>query len=168
MLKEKHAMDGLQLSKAVWQHPTYFAAFGFGTGLASVAPGTFGTLAALPIYALMYQLSPIIYGAICVLLFIIGVPICGKVASDIGIYDYKGIVWDEVVGYLVTLFMVPVSIGTLIVGFLLFRIFDIIKPQPIRWVDKHIKGGLGIMLDDLLAAIPACLILHLFVWIHWL
>ncbi len=161
-------MNGQQLSNAVWQKPVYFIAFGFGTGLSTLAPGTIGTLAALPIYALIYHLPPLFYGIICLLLFIGGVPLCGKVANDIGIDDYKGIVWDEVVGFLITLFLVPISMGTLIAGFLLFRLFDVVKPQPIRWIDKHVKGGLGIMLDDLLAAIPACLILHLLVWMHWL
>lgn len=167
-MKGKEAMNGQQLSKAVWQKPDFFTAFGFGTGLAGFAPGTFGTLAALPVYALIYQCSPVVYGVICLLLFLVGIPLCGKVANDIGVYDYKGIVWDEVVGYLLTLFMVPPSMGTLIAAFLLFRLFDIVKPPPINWIEKKVKGGLGIMLDDLLAAIPACLILHLFVWLHWL
>lgn len=161
-------MNEQQLARTVWEKSTFFTAFGFGTGLANIAPGTVGTLAALPIYALIYQTSPFIYGSICLLLFIIGLPLCGKVADEIGIPDYKGIVWDEIVGYLVTLFMVPVSLETLVAGFLLFRLFDIVKPPPINWVEKQVEGGLGIMIDDILAAIPACLILHLLLWLHWL
>ncbi|WP_367605891.1 phosphatidylglycerophosphatase A [Legionella sp. W05-934-2] len=167
-MKGKQVMNGQQLSKAVWQKPSFFTAFGFGTGLSRIAPGTFGTLAALPIYALIYQFSPLVYGLICAVLFFVGIPLCGKVAKDIGIDDYKGIVWDEVVGYLVTLYMVPPSVSTLVAAFLLFRLFDILKPPPIGWVEKKVRGGFGVMFDDLLAAIPACLILHLLIWLHLL
>jgi len=161
-------MNAEQLSRAVWQKPLFFTAFGFGTGLAKIAPGTVGTLAALPLYALMYQTTPQVYGTICLILFVFGIPLCGKVADDIGIHDYKGIVWDEVVGYLIVLFMVPASVASLIYAFILFRIFDILKPPPIDWIEKNVGGGLGIMLDDALAAIPACLLQHLLLWLHWI
>lgn len=161
-------MNANELKQAVWQKPYFFTAFGFATGLSGFAPGTIGTLAALPIYAFIFQTSPLIYLSICLLLFMVGIPLCTRVANEIGIHDYKGIVWDEVVGFLLTMFMVPASFASLLVGFVLFRIFDIIKPPPINWVEAKVKGGLGIMLDDLLAAIPACLILHGLIWMNWL
>lgn len=149
----------------VWQDPAYFIAFGFGTGLLPTAPGTWGTLAAIPIYLLIASCSPAIYIAIILLAFILGVFVCQKVSVDLGVSDYKGIVWDEVVGYLITLTFAPFEFSWMLLGFLLFRLFDIWKPQPIRWIDERVQGGLGVMLDDVLAAIPAWLILRLLIWI---
>ncbi|MDF1826942.1 MAG: phosphatidylglycerophosphatase A [Legionellaceae bacterium] len=157
----------VQLSfKKVWQDPIYFLAFGFGSGLAPFAPGTFGTVAALPLYFLLALLPPQIYLVMTLLAFVLGVWVCGKVSRDLGVHDHAGIVWDEIVGFLLTMFLVPVHLIWVVTGFMLFRIFDIWKPYPIRWVDKQVTGGLGIMVDDVLAAIPACFILqvisHLF------
>ncbi|MFY7697289.1 MAG: phosphatidylglycerophosphatase A [Legionella sp.] len=152
------------ISKKVWQRPTYFFAFGFGSGLIPVAPGTWGTLVAMPIYWWLARQGLLIYGLSTVIAFILGIYICGKVSRELGEHDYSGIVWDEVVGYLLTMFWAPVDFRWMVLGFVLFRIFDIWKPQPIRYIDQHIQGGLGIMLDDLLAAIPACLIMELLIW----
>jgi len=152
----------LQLSlKKVWQDTTYFLAFGFGSGLAPFAPGTFGTVAALPLYFLLALLPPQIYLVMTLVAFALGIWICGKVSRDLGVHDHAGIVWDEIVGFLLTMFLVPVYLIWVVAGFILFRIFDIWKPYPIRWVDKHVSGGLGIMIDDVLAAIPACFILEI-------
>jgi phosphatidylglycerophosphatase A len=152
----------VQLSlKKVWQDPTYFLAFGFGSGLAPFAPGTFGTVAALPLYFLLALLPPQIYLVMTLVAFALGIWICGKVSRDLGVHDHAGIVWDEIVGFLLTMFLVPVHLIWVVAGFILFRIFDIWKPYPIRWVDKHVSGGLGIMIDDVLAAIPACFILEI-------
>ncbi len=129
-----------------------------------VAPGTWGTLAAIPVYFLLAQSHPSIYLLCTILAFILGVWVSERVTQDLGVQDYKGIVWDEVVGYLITMFLAPVGWVWIICGFILFRIFDIWKPQPIRFVDQKIKGGLGVMLDDVLAAIPAWLIMQLLVW----
>lgn len=145
----------------VWRDPTYFLAFGFGSGLAPFAPGTFGTLAALPLYFILALLSPQLYLVLTLLAFALGVWICGKVSHDLGVHDHSGIVWDEIVGFLLTMFLVPVHLIWVLVGFVLFRIFDIWKPYPISWVDKHVSGGLGIMVDDVLAAAPACFILQI-------
>ena len=150
-----------KLSNKVWQDPAYCLAFGFGSGLSPIAPGTFGTLAALPIYWILSAYSWPIYLVCTIIAFVLGVIVCSRVSRDLGQHDYKGIVWDEIVGYLLTMFMVPKGLFWLIAGFILFRLFDIWKPQPIRWVDSWIKGGFGIMLDDVLAAIPAWLILQL-------
>lgn len=153
----------VKLSDKVWQDPCYFIAFGFGSGLMSVAPGTWGTLAAIPIYLLLVKYAWFTYILVVTILFLLGIYVSGKVSADLGEHDYAGIVWDEVVGYLLTMFLVPLSLVWMIVGFLLFRLFDIWKPQPIRWVDQKIHGGLGIMLDDVLAAVPAWVGLYLLV-----
>ena len=153
----------LKLAKKVWQDPSYFIAFGFGSGLMPFAPGTWGTLSAIPVYLLIAKAPWALYLAVTVAAFGLGVVVCDKVSRELGVHDYAGIVWDEVVGYLLTLFLVPLTVHWMIIGFLLFRLFDIGKPGPIRRVDKHVTGGLGIMLDDVLAAIPAWVCLQLLV-----
>ena len=158
-------MTMVKLSSKVWQDPTYFIAFGFGSGLMPVAPGTWGTLAAIPIYLLFAWTSWGTYFVLTIAAFLLGVFVCERVSSDLGVHDYSGIVWDEVVGYLLTMFMAPVSFIWMVVGFALFRLFDIWKPQPIGFVDKQVRGGLGIMLDDVLAAVPAWLIMQLLIWV---
>lgn len=157
-------MDQVSLVNRVWQDPIYFIAFGFGSGLMSVAPGTWGTLAAMPIYLLLLNCHWSIYLLLTTFAFFLGVWVSDKVSRDLGVNDYKGIVWDEVVGYLLTMFMAPKGFFWMVLGFILFRIFDIWKPQPIRLVDRKIHGGWGIMLDDALAAIPSWLILQLLAW----
>ncbi|KTC68240.1 phosphatidylglycerophosphatase A [Legionella birminghamensis] len=157
-------MPGVKLSSKVWQDPVYFIAFGFGTGLAPIAPGTWGTLAAFPLYLLMSSLSLPVYVLLTILFFILGVWVSNRVSADLGEHDYSGIVWDEVVGFLLTMLLVPPRLPWIIVGFFLFRLFDIWKPWPITIADEKIKGGFGIMFDDVLAAIPAWGILQLLVW----
>lgn len=150
-----------QLCARVFQNPHYFFAFGFGSGLAPFAPGTWGTVMAVPLYFLLVNLSPMVYLGLCAIAFLYGCWISARVANDLQVNDYKGIVWDEIVGYCLTMFMIPVSLPAVLLGFILFRIFDIFKPPPIRWVDSHVKGGIGIMLDDVLAAVPAWIILYI-------
>ena len=157
-------MSQVNLARRVWQDPVYFIAFGFGSGLMPVAPGTWGTLAAMPLYLLFLNAHWSIYLSLTVMAFILGVWVSDKVSHDLGVPDYKGIVWDEIVGYLLTMFMAPKGFIWMFLGFILFRIFDIWKPQPIRYIDQKVPDGLGIMLDDVLAAIPAWLILQLLAW----
>ncbi len=152
------------LSDRVWQNPIYFIAFGFGSGLSRFAPGTFGTVAAIPVYWYFSLFSWPVYSLLTCMAFILGVFVCERVTQDLGEHDYPGIVWDEVVGYLLTMMMVPRGLSSVIWGFILFRIFDIWKPFPIRWVDQRVQGGFGVMLDDVLAAIPAWLALQLLVY----
>lgn len=152
------------LSNKVWRHPYFFLAFGFGSGLMPIAPGTWGTLAAMPVYLLLMNASWSLYLIGTLIAFLFGIFICNKVSQELGEHDYGGIVWDEIVGYLLTMFLAPPGLIWMIIGFVLFRIFDIWKPQPIGWVDARVQGGLGIMLDDVLAAVPAWLILQLLVW----
>lgn len=140
--------------------PFHLVAFGFGAGLAPKAPGTAGTLVAIPLVILFAQLPLYAYVGVVILLFLLGIPLCDRVSRDLGVHDHSGIVWDEIVGLLVTMIAVPVGWTTVVVGFLLFRLFDIIKPWPISWLDRRVKGGLGIMVDDLLAGILAAMCMH--------
>ena len=146
----------------------HFLAFGFGSGLSSMAPGTMGTLAAIPIYLLMVSFLPQwLYIFLTIVFFIVGIEICNRVSKDLQAHDFSGIVWDEIVGYLITMMFFPLSWELIILGFVLFRFFDILKPWPINWLDKHISGGLGIMLDDVLAGLFSWVILML-VSHYWL
>jgi phosphatidylglycerophosphatase A len=139
---------------------------GFGSGLAAKAPGTFGTLAAVPLYLLLAQLSLPWYLAITVFCSVIGIYICGQAAKDMGVHDHGAIVWDEVAGLLITMIAAPAGFIWLAVGFGLFRFFDIVKPWPIRWLDAKVHGGFGIMIDDVLAGVFAFLSLQLIIfWI---
>lgn len=148
--------------KQILSDPVLFLAFGFGSGLAKKAPGTFGTLAAVPLYWVLAQTGTAFYSAITVIATVAGCWICGKAADKLGEHDFGGIVWDEVAGYLITMWFVPFNGMNLVLGFLLFRFFDILKPWPIKWADKKVQGGVGIMLDDVLAGIFANLLLQLY------
>ena len=141
-----------------WYH---WLAFGFGSGLAKTAPGTWGTLAALPFCFLIAPLDIISTSILLAVAFVFGIFISGKTAVDLKVKDHPGIVWDEFVGLWVTLFMVPLTVTTCLLGFALFRLFDIWKPWPIKLLDRHVEGGFGIMVDDLLAGIFAWLVLNL-------
>ena len=138
----------------------YWLAIGFGSGLASKAPGTAGTLVAVPIYLLLNQLVLWQYLAVVLVLLIAGIWICEVAAKGLGVHDDPSIVWDEIVGYLITMIASPPGWFWVIAGFVLFRLFDILKPWPVRYVDKQVKGGLGIMLDDVLAAVLAFIVLQ--------
>ena len=141
--------------------PIQFLALGFGSGLAPKAPGTFGTLAAIPLYLLLAQFSLATYLVVTMLVCLVGVYICGRAADEVQVHDHPAIVWDEIAGFLLTMLFVPVSALNVVLGFALFRLFDIAKPWPISIADKRVHGGLGIMLDDILAGILACGVLHL-------
>ncbi len=142
--------------------PVQFLALGFGSGLAPKAPGTFGTLAAIPVFLLLTMLmpTPLPYALAVIVMGVAGIYICGKAADDLGVHDHPAIVWDEFVGFFITMFMVPVSWQSIAVGFVLFRVFDIFKPWPISFIDKKMTGGLGIMFDDVLAGVFALVIMH--------
>jgi phosphatidylglycerophosphatase A len=151
---------------SVWRNPVHFLAFGLGSGAAPRAPGTFGTLAALLLYLVLPAMSPFAYALFLLSGFLLGVWICGKTARDIGVHDHGGIVWDEFIGFWLTMFLSPPGLFWLLSGFVLFRVFDIVKPWPIRWFDRHVHGGFGIMIDDVLAGVMAWICLQLMaVWI---
>lgn len=155
-------MDKQVRSRVSLLNPVHFLALGFGSGLAAKMPGTFGTLAALPLVVLLsHYASFSVYLIVTILVSIVGIWICGKTAEDMGVHDDSSIVWDEVAGMLITMLAVPLSWQTLLVGFVLFRFFDILKPWPISYLDKHVHGGFGIMIDDVLAGLFALCILHL-------
>jgi phosphatidylglycerophosphatase A len=151
------------------RQPVHWLAFGFGSGLSPKAPGTAGTLVAIPLYLLLSELSLIPYVIMLLVSFAVGIYLCGKTADDLGVHDHPGIVWDEFVGYWITMLLAPAGWSWVIIGFILFRIFDVLKPWPIRWLDKHVHGGMGIMIDDVLAGVFAWLVLQgLFqVWTLW-
>ncbi len=139
----------------VLSDPAHFLAFGFGAGLAPAAPGTAGTLLAVPMAAGLHALGAAVYATVLVLGFALGCWAAGRTSRHLGVHDHGGIVWDEVVGYLVTMAVLPNGAGWLMAGFVLFRAFDIIKPWPISWLDRRIGGGCGVMLDDVAAGLAA-------------
>ena len=141
-------------------HPAHLVAFGFGAGLVPVAPGTWGTLLALPIYWLISpRLEPLEFLLMLAVLFALGVWACEATGRAIGAADHGGMVWDETVAFLLVLFFAPATLPWQAAAFLLFRLFDILKPPPIRYYDQALKSGFGVMLDDLIAASYALLVL---------
>lgn len=145
--------------KQILTTPVLFLAFGFGSGLAKKMPGTMGTIAAVPVYLLFSQANVWVYSILTLVVCVVGIRICDDAAKQLGEHDFGGIVWDEVAGYLVTMWFVPFSWAAVLLGFVLFRIFDILKPWPIQWIDQKVEGGFGIMLDDLLAGLFSAMIL---------
>ncbi|MDE2149188.1 MAG: phosphatidylglycerophosphatase A [Gammaproteobacteria bacterium] len=150
----------------------HLLAFGFGLGLVPVAPGTFGTLLGVPLWWLLCWLPPQIYGFVVAALFGLGCWVTGRSARLLGSHDDPGIVFDEVVGFLIAASPLLYSLGWaqgnhwwwLLAAFVLFRGFDIVKPIPIRWLDQLVGGGLGIMLDDAVAGLFAAVPLGLAAW----
>ena len=152
-----------KLSPSLLTHPVDFLALGFGSGLVPKGPGTAGTVVAIPVYLLLQPLTLNIYIALVAVLFLVGIPICEHTARRMGVHDHPAIVWDEIVGYLVTMMFAPTGWLWVAAGFVLFRLFDIAKPWPIRLLDRNVGGGFGIMVDDLLAGIFAAAVLQLLV-----
>ena len=144
----------------VFRHPAHFIAFGFGSGLAPIAPGTFGSLVGIPFaYWLLPAYGHTVYAMVLAVFFAIGVWACGVTGRALGIADYGGIVWDEVVGMMLVLWIVPLTPVWIAAAFLLFRIFDIVKLPPANYFDRHWKNGLGVMMDDIAAAGHALIVL---------
>ena len=141
-----------------------FLAFGFGSGLSRYAPGTMGTVAAIPFALLLKSLPVFVFWPVLAGLFLLGVKICTISAKRLGRHDPGGIVWDEMVAYWLTVAFLPVSWPWWLAAFVLFRFFDILKPWPIRWAENRFSGGLGIMLDDIFAAVYAMAILGILDW----
>jgi phosphatidylglycerophosphatase A len=146
----------------VWTRPTFafmkprlsrWIALGFGSGLSRVAPGTVGTLWAWAVFVLLDPfLGPIAWGALIAASFVIGIWACERTGRDLGVSDHGGMVWDEVVAFWAVLVVVPGAFASQLAAFFLFRVFDVVKPPPIRQVDRRVKGGFGVMLDDAIAA----------------
>ncbi|MFU8783981.1 phosphatidylglycerophosphatase A [Aliidiomarina sp.] len=150
------------------KHPVHFFSFGFGTGLLPKAPGTFGTLPAIVLVWLFSPLDVAAYMGVVVFATIIGIYLCGATAKAMGEHDAPAIVWDEIAGYMIAMIAVPVSWQSLLLAFVLFRIFDIIKPWPISWLDKKVDGGFGIMLDDIVAGFITLVLMHIVLSLGWL
>ena len=162
-------MNAEQRQRISLRNPVHFLALGFGSGLARYMPGTFGTLAALPlvIIASLYT-SFTTYVALTIIVCILGVWFCGKTAQDLGVHDDSSMVWDVVAGLFITMLAIDISALSVAVGFIMFRLYDIVKPWPISVVDKNLHGGSGIMLDDILAGLAALASMHLLVYFNWL
>ena len=144
----------------ILSRPAHFIAFGFGAGLAPIAPGTVGTLLAFPLYWLFApQVGALEFLLLILVLFILGVWACDTAGRALGVSDYGGMVWDETVAFLLVLFLVPATLYWQAAAFLLFRLFDILKPPPIRHYDQTLKSGFGVMLDDLIAAFYTLVVL---------
>ncbi|UTV27119.1 phosphatidylglycerophosphatase A [Photobacterium atrarenae] len=151
------------------KNPWHLLATGFGSGLSPVIPGTMGTLAAVPFYLLLAELPFSVYLVLVLSAALLGITICQKTSDDMGVHDHGSIVWDEFVGFWITMAVAPVvSWQWLLAGFVLFRFFDMVKPWPISWLDKHVHGGFGIMADDILAGVMAMISLWgLGYWLGW-
>jgi phosphatidylglycerophosphatase A len=144
------------------RHPIHLLSLGFGSGLSPYAPGTMGTLVAIPLYLLIAHLPLTIYLGIIIVGFVLGVYFCHLTSEALGVHDHPGIVWDEVIGFWITMIAVPVlNWQWIAAGFVLFRFFDIIKPWPVKLADKRLPGGFGIMFDDVLAGIYALICMQL-------
>lgn len=143
--------------KFVFAHPAHLVAFGFGSGLVPKAPGTAGTVLGLPLFWAISAVAPDLPNQIILLIatFVFGIWACGRTGRALGVADHGGMVWDEIVAFALVLLFTPVGGAWLVLAFALFRLFDILKPWPIRLADTRLKGGFGVMFDDLLAALYA-------------
>ena len=159
--RDAAASANLNLGRVAFGSPAGLLAFGFGAGLSPFAPGTMGTLVAIPFVFGLKSLDPAAYWLVLLALFILGVGVCSVVSRRLGVHDHGGIVWDEMVGYWIAVAFVPLQWGWLLAAFLLFRLFDIFKPWPIRQLDQKVSGGFGIMLDDVVAALFTVAVLAL-------
>jgi len=145
-------------------HPAHFISLGLGSGLAPRAPGTFGTLAAWLLYPLLRApVSELVFLALLTSFFVAGIIAADRTGRALGVSDHGAIVWDEMVAFWLVLFFAPPGLAWQAAAFVLFRFFDIVKPPPIGWADRRVKGGFGVMLDDLIAAGYAILVLAVLV-----
>ena len=146
----------------VLAHPAHFIALGFGTGLAPLAPGTAGTLLAFPLFILLdLWLAPLALFGVIVVFFGVGIWACARTGRDLGIADHSAMNWDEVVAMLLILLLTPANWAWWAFAFFAFRFFDVVKPPPIRHIDRAMKGGLGVMFDDIVAAFYTLLLIAL-------
>lgn len=153
------------IKPSLLRSPVQFLAFGFGSGLSPRAPGTAGTAVAVPLYWLVSGLNLPLYTLFVLVTAVLGVWICGHASRQLGVHDHPGIVWDEFVGYWIAMWALPAQWPWMLSAFLVFRVFDIVKPWPISMLDRKVKGGLGIMVDDILAGVMTCTTVHLALWL---
>ncbi|KES18862.1 phosphatidylglycerophosphatase A family protein [Gilliamella apicola] len=142
-------------------NPIHLLAVGLGSGMSPIMPGTMGSAMAIPLWLLFDGLQPYLYWVLIVVAFIFGCFLCQKTSDDTHTHDSGHIVWDEFVGMWITLFFIPqISVLWIAIAFVAFRVFDMAKPWPIRWFDKRMPGGFGIMVDDVIAAIFSSLTVY--------
>ncbi len=150
-----------EINRKVWTDPRYFICYGLGSGLLPKMPGTWGTLMAIPVYCVLAKLPLIAYCISVALLGLYAVSTCDQLSKEIGVHDDPGMNIDEFIGYFVTMIGIPLAGWAIVFGFAYFRLFDIWKPWPIRWFDKKVEGGFGMIIDDVLAGIAAMIALQL-------
>ena len=158
---QKYQKKVARPAHSIWTNPVHFVACGFGFGAFPFFPGTIGTAVAIPLAIMLSHLPIGLYILCCLILFCAGIYLCHVVNRDFGTNDHPAAVFDEISTFPVVMIAIPMTWYFLLIGFFLFRFFDIVKPGPIRWVDAHVHNGFGVMLDDLLAAIASCFILHI-------
>lgn len=163
------------ISRLSMSNPWHLLATGFGSGLSPIIPGTMGTLAAVPFYLLLAHLPVWSYLLLVLLACLVGVKICQVTSTDMQVHDHGSIVWDEFAGFWITMLIVPLLQLPVwdwrwpVTGFVLFRFFDMVKPWPIGWLDKRVEGGMGIMVDDIVAGIMSAVMLAAIgSWAGWL
>lgn len=159
-------MQTKSLPRTLWTNPVHFIACAFGIGALPFMPGTWATLAAVPVCLALAQLPLWGYLLVTGAMILLGIFVCGKTNRDFGTEDHPACAWDEFASFPIVMIGIPLTGYFLALGVILFRILDIWKPWPIRWVDRHIHGGFGVMLDDVLAALASLAILHLI--LRWL
>ncbi len=158
-------MTSSPISPGLLRNPLHLLSLGFGSGLAPIAPGTFGTAAAILPYLLLARLELPYYLVLVLLAFVCGVYLCGYTSDTLGTHDHSGIVWDEFVGFWITMIAAPADWWWIALGFVLFRFFDIVKPWPVKLADTKVKGGFGIMIDDVLAGLYALVCMQLAMYV---
>ncbi len=157
-------MDALDIKRKVWTDPRYFIGYGLGTGLMPKMPGTWGTLMAIPLYLVLAKFDLLTYLIIVALIGFYAVKLSDTLSKEVGVHDDPGMNIDEFVGYFVTMIGAPIAWWAPILGFAYFRLFDIWKPWPIRWVDHKVQGGFGMILDDVIAGLFSLIALKLCAW----
>lgn len=160
-LKKKYKTPLPPIPQAVWRRPAYFFAFGFGSGTMPFAPGTFGTLMAIPFYLVLSRVPLAFYLLFVVLFVALSTWICDRISKEINVHDHPGMCIDEFSGFFVTMINAPLGWQWVVLGFILFRFFDILKPWPIRMLDEKVPGGFGMELDDIVAGIFSLVILQM-------
>lgn len=152
--------------KTLLKDPGHFLSMGFGSGLAPIASGTFGTLAAIPIYIVASYVSVMALAILTIASILGGIYLCGRTTRALGVQDHSAIVWDEFAGFFVTMLWVPMTVKTVIAGFFVFRLFDIVKPWPASYFDSKVNGGVGVMMDDVVAGLYASGVVYaLYRWV---
>jgi len=160
--KSRSYLNVPPIPESIWQHPLHFIAFGFGSGACPFAPGTLGTLFAVPFYLIACAFGDKVYAFLTLIFVLMSIYVCAKASQAVLVDDHQGMCLDEFAGFFVTMLFLPHTYIWIIAGFILFRLFDIWKPWPISYIDQHMHGGFGMIFDDVIAGVFACAILQMF------